>query len=163
MEVDEKPEDCTISQDGAGIPQDGAISRARRRASLPFHSRPFHSVQGGNAKGGSADAPPAVKNELSVVPSDDSFEPELFENLIGLFVALGRGLGISDRIRCENCWKGLSAEERHKAHDFAMSQRQDWQTRPTGKIAQPWNFLAEKHWERDRAEAIGSDAPAVAC
>ena len=85
--------------------------------------------------------------EVSLSPAEES-RVDLLENLLGLFIALGRGMGNPDRVRCENHWKGLTVAERIRAHDFAIASRAEWQTRPTNKIPQPWNFLSEKHWER---------------
>ena len=87
--------------------------------------------------------------EVYLEPDADFFEPELFRDLIGLFLGLGRGVGILDRVKCENAWKGLSQAERRRAHEYAMTNRAEWQTRPTSKISQPWNYLQEKHWERE--------------
>jgi hypothetical protein len=84
---------------------------------------------------------------VSLSPAEE-FRVDLLENLLGLFIALGRGIGNPDRVRCENHWKGLTVAERIRAHDFALASRGEWQTRPTNKIPQPWNFLGEKHWER---------------
>lgn len=86
--------------------------------------------------------------EISLVPAGE-FEPDMFEALMGLFIALGRGIGIGDRIQCENHWKGLNRDERRRAHEYAMNMRAEYQSRPTDKIPQPWNYLREKHWERD--------------
>jgi len=132
--------------------QSGRSARASESVS-DSGSESFSGESAERGNGAAAAAPDGGahrdESRTELVPSDEFFEPVLFEGMLGLFIALGRGMGISDRIRCENAWKGLTQAERRRAHDYAMSRRTEWQTRPTGKIAQPWNYLAEKHWERD--------------
>jgi hypothetical protein len=83
--------------------------------------------------------------KIEIVPTDNA----PFEELLGMFVALGRGMTIADRVRCQNEWNALQFNQRLEALRFARSQLREWQTRPTGKIAQPWNYLRERHWERN--------------
>ena len=126
-----------LRADDGGTPQSAAYARASNPTpTTPPHSNGFSEER-------------TTTPEVSVVPAEEFFEPQLFEEIMGLFLAFGRGAGITDMVRCENAWKGLTRAERQRAHEYAMRQRADWQTRPTGKIAQPWNYLTEKHWERD--------------
>jgi len=70
------------------------------------------------------------------------------EELLFMFAALGRGMTVGDRIRCENEWKALELPDRIAADRHARASLPEWRTRPTDKIAQPWNYLRERHWER---------------
>jgi hypothetical protein len=128
-----------------GLPSNDRAAResaAYARASTPTPTTPPNSSSFG--KEGVGENP---LREVALVPAEE-FRADLLENLLGLFIALGRGIGITDRVRCENSWKGLNSAERISAHNFAMSSRAEWQTRPTNKIAHPWNYLEERHWER---------------
>lgn len=83
----------------------------------------------------------APKTEVAVVDRQ-------LEELLFMFAALGRGMTVGDRIRCENEWKALELPDRVAAARHARASLPEWQTRPTEKIAQPWNYLRERHWER---------------
>jgi uncharacterized protein YdaU (DUF1376 family) len=125
-------------------------SERSARASVSVSAFASEDFRGESAERGTGTMSAAIPSIVPVVPTDEAFEPELFENLMGFFIALGRGIGLGDRMTCENLWKGLSQPgERRRAHDYALSQRAEYQARPTGKIPQPWNYLREKHWERD--------------
>lgn len=84
-----------------------------------------------------------TKPEVSLVQTDAPLQ-----ELLEMFLALGRGTTVADQMRCENEWNALEPEQRHAALLFARSQLGEWQNRPTEKIAQPWNYLRERHWER---------------
>jgi len=72
-----------------------------------------------------------------------------FEELIGMFLALGRGSrSEADLRKCEQLWKDLPLSERIAAYRHAVETFPEWQTRPTSKIPQPWNYLSDQHWKR---------------
>jgi len=117
-----------------GYPSFGNDSRGRAPADSESVSEGFIKSENQEAK-----TELVLANEIDMV---------LFEELLGLFVALGRGLTIGDKMRCQNEWFALQSAERKLAHKFAMQNLADWQSRETSKIAQPWNYLRERHWER---------------
>lgn len=68
---------------------------------------------------------------------------------MGRFLALGRGSRAKeDMDRCKGYWGMLRVEERIAAFRFVTANFEEWKTRPTGKIPQPWNFLEGKQWKR---------------
>ncbi len=83
------------------------------------------------------------------------------EELLGMFIALGRGLTVSDRMRCENEWNALALADQMRAVHHVRTSLPEWQTRPTGKIAQPWNYLRERHWEREAPRLLTQSRPST--
>jgi len=94
----------------------------------------------------------APKTEVAVVDRQ-------LEELLFMFAALGRGMTVGDRIRCENEWKALELPDRIAAARHARASLPEWQTRPTDKIAQPWNYLRERHWERAAPRLLTQSRP----
>jgi uncharacterized protein YdaU (DUF1376 family) len=93
------------------------------------------------------------KTEVAVVNS------AALEDLLGMFIALGRGMTGSDRMRCENEWNALALLDQMRAVQHARASLPEWRTRPTDKIAQPWNYLRERHWERAAPRLLTQSRP----
>jgi uncharacterized protein YdaU (DUF1376 family) len=88
------------------------------------------------------------ENQEGSKPETVTDDQTAFEELLGMFLALGRGMTVADRIRCENEWKALAFHDKLRAVRHVRASLAEWRTRPTEKIAQPWNYLREHHWER---------------
>jgi uncharacterized protein YdaU (DUF1376 family) len=115
-----------------------------------------------------ADAVPRAYESVSEPDSEDFSKSEnqevavvdrQLEELLFLFAALGRGMTVADRMRCENEWKALELPDRIAAARHARASLTEWQTRPTEKIAQPWNYLRERHWERAAPRLLAQSRP----
>jgi uncharacterized protein YdaU (DUF1376 family) len=134
---------------------DAARKMHERRTSAPAPAERPHDFS-------SANAVPRASESVSEPGSEDFSKSEnqegpktevvmvdrQLEELLFMFAALGRGMTVGDRIRCENEWKALELPDRIAAVRHARASLPEWQTRPTDKIAQPWNYLRERHWER---------------
>jgi hypothetical protein len=104
-------------------------------------------------------SPPSFLPVLGTPPKPELPDRDKFENLMGIFVALGKGMSPVDYRNCENFWRWLAPEERIQAHDSAVRQLPDWQTRPTEKIPQPWNYLGGKYWTRQTTRILPQRKP----
>ncbi len=130
----------------AGIFPEGPASRAR--SSSPPTPPPTPTSEDFIKKSGSEKSS----------PDDGNYQ---FEELLGMFIALGRGLTIADRVTCENLWFALDPPAQMQALSFARESLGEWQTRPTEKIAQPWNYLRERHWDRAAPRLLERTKPAT--
>jgi hypothetical protein len=68
--------------------------------------------------------------------------------VLEVFASFGRGCADNDRKRCERAWTKLSDADRRAAASHVHASLFEWRGRPTEKIAQPWNYLEGRHWER---------------
>jgi hypothetical protein len=93
------------------------------------------------------------------------------QQLIGIFLSLGVELSQLDVVRCEKLWASLSATEKTTALAYATARHaDDWIDRASRFVPRPWNYLAEKHWERkavpgtvqDRSGSKGDRATRIA-
>ena len=71
------------------------------------------------------------------------------QQLIGIFLSLGVAMSEADLRKCAKFWAQLSSTEKSTALAYAIARHQsEWSECATRYIPRPWNFLAEKHWER---------------
>jgi len=105
------------------------------------------------------ESPPSCESsqeshQQSKTPGAASSKPQepsaaQLQQLIGIFLSLGVGLSQLDLAKCEKLWNALKAPERATALAYAhMRQADDWIDRASRFVPRPWNYLAEKHWER---------------
>lgn len=117
----------------------GVSPRYAARASTPTPTTPltFEVISEENQEAKSA---PSVEASIAGDPH--------LQELLGMFLALGRGLSAGDLAVCEAAWFVLPMPEQIKALSHARDSLAEWRTRQTKMIPQPWNFLREKHWDR---------------
>lgn len=91
----------------------------------------------------------AIPEQPPAKPSaGDEFHIPKFQEIMGVFIALGRGSTWRDEMRCQEAWKALPLADKLAAHAHVRESLNEWKSRPTAKIAQPWNYLEEQHWKR---------------
>jgi hypothetical protein len=83
---------------------------------------------------------------VRAAPVDGSATP--LRAVLEVFASFGRGCAPADRKRCERAWAKLSDADRRAAVAHIDASIIEWRSRPTEKIAQPWNYLEGRHWER---------------
>ena len=151
----------------ASAPQDAA--NAPRISADPPQVNYFPPRDGGdfaNFSGSRAQAPASASASEDFIKESGSeisntADLDEMESLLGLFIALGRGLTIGDRTTCTNEWLALEQGQRISAYRFAMQQAPEWRTRETKMIPQPWNYLRERHWERAAPRVLQRTKPAT--
>jgi hypothetical protein len=83
-------------------------------------------------------------------PKPSEQQANTFTQLMGIFISLGVELSKLDIARCEKFWASLTQLERTTALSYALArQTSEWIDRASRFIPRPWNYLAEKHWERN--------------
>ena len=84
-------------------------------------------------------------------PSNPMAESDAnFQRVMGAFLSLGVAINESDVNRCLKLWAGLREPERTTAAAYAIARANDeWAERAARYIPRPWNYLGEKHWERN--------------
>ena len=94
--------------------------------------------------------PPKVNPPTSSIPRD-------LQQLLGIFLSLGVAMSEADTRKCGKLWGSLTSTERTTALAYALARQEaEWGECATRYIPRPWNYLAEKHWER-RPAAKGRD------
>ena len=83
---------------------------------------------------------------VRAAPVDGSATP--LRAVLEVFASFGRGCAPADGKRCERAWAKLSDADRRAAAAHVNASVIEWRSRPTEKIAQPWNYLEGRHWER---------------
>ena len=72
-----------------------------------------------------------------------------FQQLLGIYLSVGVELCEADVAKCGKLWDKLQASEQAQAVSYAGARAsEEWATIATRYIPRPWNYLAEKHWNR---------------
>lgn len=137
MQTTEKYDNCTIPQDGAGIPQDDAALRARD--SLPFPSVLFPSSE--------------EKNKVAILKIDGK---PLFERMIGAFLAAGVKLSEPQMAAAGMEWVSLDDAEWLPATECAEDRAKATEARWMGL---PASYLRSKAWQAKGPGRILPDPP----
>lgn len=153
------------SQDGGDVTDDGPPSDDRQTTAsgdVTTVRRPTAHARASNSN--SYSPPPSnVSSEVLNIETGAALVlaeamPEQLQEILGMFVSLGRGVSFKDQQICENRWKGYTIQQRLKAYKCAAESFPEWETRPTGKIPYPVNWFSDDHWERHTPRLIPQQA-----
>lgn len=94
---------------------------------------------------------------LAVIPA--ALNDAMFQELTGAFMSLGVAISENDLRTCGMLWVSLDDPAKRAAHGYCLLHvGSDWKRRTEEFVPRPWNYLRERHWERQQS-TNGRKAP----